>query len=105
MNINPQKNIKIYVGASTIHGQGLFAGELISKGRIIGKIQGTPCTSNGTYVIWLNGTDAIKVTCNLKYINHADAPNACYYDDLTVVALRKIDQDEEITHNYASADW
>jgi len=56
-------------------------------------------------VLWLTETEGFRVNCNLKFINHSDAPNACYYDDMTVVALRKIDQDEEITHNYGSADW
>jgi SET domain-containing protein len=45
------------------------------------------------------------VSCNLKYINHADNPNACYYDDLTVAAIRDISANEEITHNYETADW
>ncbi|MBT4195428.1 MAG: SET domain-containing protein-lysine N-methyltransferase, partial [Gammaproteobacteria bacterium] len=39
-----------------------------------------------------------------KYINHSDTPNACYYDDKSVVALRDINQGDEITHNY-EADW
>ena len=47
----------------------------------------------------------IEVLCNLKYINHSEDPNACYYDDLSVVALRDIEPHEEITHNYYSNDW
>ena len=94
-----------YVGDSRIHGQGLFARESIPKDCIIGRVRGRPCVKDGTHVLWLTETEGFKVNCNLKFINHSDAPNACYYDDLTVAALRNIDQDEEITHNYASADW
>ena len=63
------------------------------------------CDSDGPYVLWISETRGIEVLCDLRYINHADEPNACYYDDLSVVALRDIEQDEEITHDYASARW
>jgi SET domain-containing protein len=94
-----------YVSDSEIHGQGLFAGTTIKKGSIIGRLQGKPCSRDGRYVLWLDETRGIKVSCELKYINHSDHPNACYYDDMTVVALRTIKPHEEITHNYESADW
>ena len=94
-----------YVSKSKIHGRGLFAGETINKNRIIGRVQGKPCTSDGPYVLWLDETRGFEVSCELKYINHSDQPNACYYDDMTVVALRTINPHEEITHNYESADW
>ena len=92
-----------YVNDSKIHGMGLFARVDIPKNTIIGIIQGKPCKRDGAHVIWLSETQGFKVSCNLKYINHADKPNACYYDDLTVVALRKIKADEEITHDYQSS--
>ena len=94
-----------YVGDSNIHGKGLFASIDIAKNTVIGTIQGSPCKRDGTHVIWLSETQAFKVSCNLKYINHADHPNACYYDDLSVVALRDIKAHEEITHDYGNADW
>ena len=94
-----------YICESKIHGWGLFAAKSIPRDYTIGRIQGKPCTRDGTYVLWLNEKEGFRVSCNLKFINHSDTPNACYYDDLTVVALREIDQDEEITHNYASSDW
>jgi len=53
-------------------------------------------------VLWISETEAMEVTCELKYINHADYPNACYYDDLSVVALRDIRAHEEITHDYGN---
>lgn len=91
-----------FVSDSNIHGKGLFARVNIPKSIVIGTIQGKPCKRNGPHVIWLSETEAFKVSCDLKYINHDDKPNACYYDDLTVVALRNIKVGEEITHNYQS---
>jgi hypothetical protein len=94
-----------YVSDSKLHGKGLFARKRISKGSVIGKIEGKLCKRDGSHVLWLNQTQGFKVSCNLKYINHADVPNACYYDDLSVVALREIKRNEEITHNYCATEW
>ena len=94
-----------YVDKSDIHGNGLYARIPIRKGAVIGKLQGRPTRVDGSYVLWLTEKEGFEVSCNLKYINHSDHPNACYYDDLTVVALRNIARGEEITHNYESADW
>ena len=94
-----------YVANSDIHGKGLFAKSPISGGTVIGRLRGKPCGEDGTYVLWISEDKAIEVTCKLKYINHSERPNACYYDDLSVVALRDIAAGEEITHDYASNDW
>lgn len=94
-----------YVADSAIHGKGLFANTLISAGTVIGWLNGEPSADNGTYVLWISESRGIEVLCDFKYINHADDPNACYYDDLSVVALRDIEPHEEITHNYYSNDW
>jgi SET domain-containing protein len=94
-----------YVKDSKIHGKGLFASGSIPAGRIIGWLRGNPSNIDGPYVLWIGEYQGIEVLCNLKYINHSDDPNACYYDDLSVVALRDIEPNEEITHNYYSNDW
>ena len=94
-----------YVADSAIHGKGLFANATIPAGAIIGWLNGKPCSTNGDYVLWISDREGIEVHCDLRYINHSDEPNACYYDDLSVVALRDIEPNEEITHNYASNDW
>ena len=94
-----------YVAASPIHGRGLFAAKPIARGTVIGFLEGRPSSEDGHYVLWLGPDEGIEVLCDLRYINHSDAPNACYYDDLSVVALRDIEAGEEITHDYASADW
>ena len=91
-----------YIAASKIHGKGLFASVDIPAGSIIGWLTGKPCDRNGSYVLWISENQGIEVLCDLKYINHSDQPNACYYDDLSVVALRDIGTDEEITHDYNS---
>ena len=95
----------IYVADSAIHGKGLFANTTIPGGATIGWLNGQPCSTDGDYVLWISERQGIEVLCDLRYINHSNEPNACYYDDLSVVALRDIDPYEEITHNYASNDW
>tara|TARA_R110002074_G_scaffold61502_1_gene148626 strand:+ start:211 stop:525 length:315 start_codon:yes stop_codon:yes gene_type:complete len=90
-----------YVSDSKIAGKGLFAARHIPGGSVIGWLQGRPCHEDGSHVLWINDKEAILVECDLKYINHADQPNACYYDDLSVVALRDILPQEEITHDYS----
>jgi SET domain-containing protein len=94
-----------YVADSAIHGNGLFAGQNISAGTVIGWLDCRPSSIDGAFVLWICETQAVEVTCDLRYINHSDRPNACYYDDLSVVALRDIPAGAEITHNYASNDW
>jgi len=95
----------VYVKDSVIHGKGLFARQAIKAGDVIGEIEGKPVSDNGPYVLWLDEEmrKAIEVENLFKYINHHSIPNACYYDDLTVVALRDIGIDEEITHHYGEA--
>ncbi|MGD8569963.1 MAG: SET domain-containing protein-lysine N-methyltransferase [Gammaproteobacteria bacterium] len=95
------ENTKVYVKDSSIHGKGLFAKKPIKAGSVIGEIKGKPAKNDGPYVLWLDDDDkAIEVQNIFKYINHNHKPNAVYYDDLTVVALRNIKKDEEITHHY-----
>jgi hypothetical protein len=102
--MNPLKQLT-YVGDSEIHGQGLFARVDIPGDMVIGTLKGRRCKREGAYVLWLSETQGFEVRCNLRYINHADTPNACYYDDLSVVALRDIKPGEEITHDYESSEW
>jgi SET domain-containing protein len=96
---------KTYVAASLIHGKGLFAKTAIADGEVIGWLNGKPCSTDAAHVLWISERQGIEVLCDLRYINHSDDPNACYYDDLSVVALRDIEPHEEITHNYNSNDW
>ena len=93
-------NSKTIIAKSNIHGRGLFAKSAIKKGECIGVISGRKTTRDGEHVLWLSEQGGIKVSCDLRFINHAAKPNACYYDTLDVVALRNIQAGEEITHNY-----
>lgn len=96
---------RVYVKNSAIHGRGLFAKTRIKEGEVLGEVQATATNDDGPYVLWVNDAkDGFEVKCIFKYINHNKDANACYCDDLTVIALRDIDADEEITHDYG-LDW
>ena len=96
---------KLYViKESHIHGKGLFASCHINEGDVIGCIKYKPVKEDGPYVLWIDADTGIQVDSDLKYINHHAEPNACYCEDLQVVALRDILVDEEITHDYGD-DW
>lgn len=91
---------KVAVRQSSIHGLGLFATDLIPQGTIIGYLEGRTTTEDGPYVLWLSEHHGFEVFNELRYINHSDQPNAAYFDDLTVIALRDIQPGEEIVHDY-----
>lgn len=89
-----------YVSRSSIHGRGLFAATRIGAGQVIGRVRGVPTRRNGPHVLWLSEKRALRVTCDLRFINHSESPNAKYYDDGQVVAIKAIRPHEEITHDY-----
>jgi SET domain-containing protein len=91
-----------YVDDSSIHGKGLFAKTFIPSGTVIGVAQGVPTTTDGEHVLWIDENDGVHIQCDLRYINHSDAPNAAYYDTLDVCATRDIEAGEEITHDYGA---
>jgi len=91
---------KVEVKQSHIHGMGLFAKHKIYQGEVIGAIKPKPAKKNGPHVLWVTAEEGHKVDGPLKFINHCPNPNACYYDDLTVVALQDIAPGDEITHDY-----
>jgi SET domain-containing protein len=95
----------VFVKDSTVHGKGLFAKVAIKKGSVIGTLEGKSVQNDGLHVLWMNdGTEKFKVTNELKFINHHKKPNVVYYDDYTVVALKKITADSELLHDYGD-DW
>ncbi len=98
------KNAPVYVADSKIHGKGLFAAKNIKKGDLIGYFKHHKTTVDGPYVLWLEEDLAYTVEDDFKYINHSKKANAAYYDDFTIMAIKKINKDDEITHNYGS-DW
>lgn len=91
------------VKESPLHGRGLFATKHIPAGEVIGwlKIKKAKKSKlDGPYVLWVDGKKPVRVTCDLRFINHSNKPNAVYYDDLSVMSLRDIQPGEEIVHNY-----
>ncbi|MCC6581433.1 MAG: SET domain-containing protein [Phycisphaeraceae bacterium] len=93
-------DVMTIVRDSLIQGLGLFSAQYIPAGCRICRIEGQPTRRNGPHVLWLDGRRGIVVANDARYINHSDQPNACYYDDLTLHALRDIHPGEEITHDY-----
>ncbi len=94
----------VVVRPSGIHGMGLFASSDIPEGATIGLLEGKWVRKDGPHVLWITKKKGFRVKNDMKFINHADDPNAAYFDDLTVGALRDIRAGEEITHNYGGDD-
>ncbi|MEM9791045.1 MAG: SET domain-containing protein-lysine N-methyltransferase [Planctomycetota bacterium] len=99
-----QSNL-VDVRDSPIHGKGLFAARRIRKGEVIGQIVGRLTTDDGPYVLWINESLGVEVHNDLRYINHSEAPNAAYFDDGEVAAIRAIEPGEEITHDYGQPEF
>ncbi len=99
---------QVYIGKSTIHGRGLFAAKKIKEGDVLGTLTCKKTDEDGPHVLWVDSGKhkgrRYKVECDFKYINHSADPNVAYYDDLTVVALKDIKKNEELTHHYGE-EW
>jgi len=94
----------IYVKESDIHGKGLFASRDITKAELIGEFQSKQTKKDGPHVLWMEEDKGYLVLDDFRYINHNNKANAAYYDDFTVMAIRNIKKDEEITHFYGE-NW
>ena len=93
----------VYVAPSSIHGKGLFARRDLAAESYIGTYRGIFTRNDGKYVLWTY-PDNIKPIgrrgMNLfRYLNHDENPNA-EFDGYDLIALRDIDEGEEITFNY-----
>jgi uncharacterized protein len=99
---------KISVRKSGIHGSGVFAEQRIQRGNLIGRYEGRPTRSNGTYVLWVvdraDRVRGIEGTTELRFLNHAAKPNAEFRLD-RLFALRTIQPGEEITCDYGEDYW
>lgn len=96
---------KVIVKKSTIHGKGLFARQKIATDEVIGKVTGHEVHEDGPHVLcMLDGALNFLIENDLKYINHHKQANVAYLDDFTVIALRDIQQGEELLHDYGT-DW
>lgn len=105
---------KIYVGTSGIQGKGLFAGEPIAKGSVIQRINGEvrrkkPRSEREAMRImnWIGiGKETWIRTAGtpFRFINHSCQPNAAIIGTKTVIAIRPIKKDEELTIDYSMTD-
>jgi uncharacterized protein len=97
---------KVYVGKSSIHGQGLFARIRIPAGEMIGRFEGVETDQDGQYVLWIQQSGSrylgIEGTTELRFVNHSRSPNAEFEDDV-LVALRPIRPGDEITCDYGES--
>jgi len=118
MKKNPDNFPQVYLGKSTIHGQGLFAGERIEEGRTIIEYKGEKIPSGEgtvrstedeilTYIFTLNDKYDIDGAVNgneARFANHSCEGNA-YVDiirnKIWIIAERDIDEGEEITYDYS----
>lgn len=93
-----------YVGASPIHGRGLFARRAIAVDEYIGSYRGRRTQTNGMHVLWLwnderERWEGIDGKNEMRFLNHADEPNADWWG-ADLYAIRAIARDEEITFDY-----
>lgn len=92
-----------YKKKSSIHGDGLFAREKISKGKYMGEYDGPVVSDNGSHVLWVEKYDEVWVGRDgknlLRYLNHNADPLAEFVD-FKLYAVRDIHPDEEITIDY-----
>jgi len=94
---------KLQARPSAIHGKGLFARRPIRAGEHLGSYRGLRTRSDGKYVLWVEGSrgrrHGRRGTTLLRYLNHADTPNA-EFDGFDLFALEDIEPGEEITIHY-----
>jgi len=101
---------KIYIAKSRINGMGIIAGENISKGDSIQYIKGHPknlvihnkkdSDSNPNW-IGVGRNKWIDPDYPNQYFNHSCEPNCGIKGTVTVVALKNIKKDEEMTFDYS----
>lgn len=87
------------------YGHGLFATAFISAGQVIDHFTGYETAYQSLsdalkrLVIYLGHNRAFVITNDLVYANHSCDPN-CQIADRTLVALRAIPPDEQLTFSY-----
>ncbi|MGB4076223.1 MAG: SET domain-containing protein-lysine N-methyltransferase [Minisyncoccia bacterium] len=105
---------RVYVKESSIQGRGLYASESIPRGKIIERINGArvrrrPRSPHEAKRImnWVGiGKETWIKTAGtpFRYINHSCEPNAAIIGTKTVIAVRNIKKDEEISIDYSMTD-
>jgi SET domain-containing protein len=111
--------IRVRVGTSRIAGQGLFAGQDITKGTKIIRYIGEKITqeesdrrlaAGNVYIFGLNERYAIDGNTRkntARFINHACEPNCQteqFGNTIWIVSIKDIQAGEELTYNYGYED-
>ena len=100
---------KVFVADSTIHGRGLFAGEHIRCGAVVGKYTSRKVRldTDHPHILIVYDLDTGEElerwmgTGNFRYVNHSQHPNLGIIDEtLEFFALREIAQGEELLWHY-----
>lgn len=107
---------KVMVGSSSIHGKGLIAVEQIQRGEIV-CIKGGHILDQGTLAevvddieksftqiehnFWIGASKRSEVEENKLFINHSCEPNTGISGQITFVAMRDIENGEEVTYDLA----
>lgn len=102
--------MKIYIGESKLHGKGIFAKKDIEKGESIALIKGQiidhivvdkKTSAVGPNWIGIGKHKWIDPKITFDYINHSCNPNTGIKGAKTVVALKNIKKNEEISIDYS----
>jgi SET domain-containing protein len=100
---------KTLIRKSQIHGKGVYAGENIAKGTIVGRYTSRKVTKRveNEYVLYFYDPDTGEEmerwlgTGKFKYVNHSTKANLEMEDDtFEFVAVRNIADGEELTWYY-----
>lgn len=107
----------IAIRASNIHDLGMFAKSALRAGEVVfikgghvvrkGALYSTGCI--GSYLpldddFFLGATNAAEEEGIKLYLNHSCEPNCAIRGEITFVALRRIEEGEELTIDYATID-
>ncbi len=102
--------MKIYIGKSKLHGKGLFANQNIKKGEIIAIIKGKvvnwivinkSTSAVGPNWIGLRKNHWINPNHTFEKLNHSCNPSSGIRGSRTLVAIRNIKNEEEVTIDYS----
>ena len=108
--------VKTYIKPSEIHGIGLYAGEDIQAGTVVGKlnewdlkipVEEVPEELHESFGFYFSlqgeGTFYQTYFDNMRFMNHSDDNNCVDHDDVCV-AVRSIKKGEELTCDYTLFD-
>lgn len=114
--VTSYRNPKVRLGESNIHGKGLFAVAPIKKGEVVAvkgghildreRLKGVVDDIEKSFTqiehdLWIGPLERSEVSLNKLYINHSCDPNAGIMGQVSFVAMRNIEEGEEVTYDLA----